>query len=223
MCWIMSLALVLFTRARIITGQRILLFCGGTGSRWAHGTSLLELPRPYCDPVRDLLAHPVVVKYLNVMCGAGFRLDHGPQFNNAVKGTAGLVLHGAGEPHREYVAYHHQNGEMYCGGVTVTWNLTDCPAGKGDLLRCRVLISRNFGCRLAFATAMRIWVRLPIRGFEPGMCCFLWMGRKLTVRIRGKMTTTGGLFFLSTLPALLRDRVRRMRFVNLRYFGIGIL
>lgn len=106
-------------------------FLRGTGSRWAHGTSLLELPGPYCDPVRNLLAHPVVVKYLNVMCGKGFRLDHGPQFNNAVKGTAGLVMHGAGEPHREYVAYHHQNGEMYCGGVTVTWNLTDCPAGKG--------------------------------------------------------------------------------------------
>ena len=65
------------------------------------------------------------------MCGAGFRLDHGPQFNNAVRGTAGLTLHGAGEPHREYVAYHHQNGEMHCGGVTVTWNLTDCPEGKG--------------------------------------------------------------------------------------------
>ncbi len=106
-------------------------FLRGAGSRWAHGTNLLELPKPHCEPIRNLLAHPVVVQYLNVMCGAGFRLDHGPQFNNAVKGTAGLTLHGAGEPHRDFVAYHHQNGEMYCGGVTVTWNLTDCPEDKG--------------------------------------------------------------------------------------------
>jgi len=106
-------------------------FLQGKGPRWAHGTNLLDLPRPHCEPIRNLLAHPVVVKYLNVMCGKAFRLDHGPQFNNAVKGTTGLTLHGAGDPHREYVAYHHQNGMTYCGGVTVTWNLTDCPAGKG--------------------------------------------------------------------------------------------
>lgn len=106
-------------------------FLKGAGSRWAHGTNLLNLPKPHCEPVRQLLAHPQVVARLNVMCGKGFRLDHGPQFNNAIKGTAGLTLHGAGDPHRDYVAYHHQNGNTYCGGVTVTWNLTDCPENKG--------------------------------------------------------------------------------------------
>ena len=29
------------------------------------------------------------------------------------------------------VAYHHQNGTMYCGGVTVTWQLADVRAGDG--------------------------------------------------------------------------------------------
>lgn len=106
-------------------------FLKGTGARWYRGQSLLNLPNPHCAPFRNLLAHPVVVSRLNWMCGAGFRLDHGPQFNNATKGTEGLRMHGAGEPHREFVAYHHQNGESYCGGVTVTWNLTDCPAGGG--------------------------------------------------------------------------------------------
>ncbi len=106
-------------------------FLRGAGPRWAHGTNLLNLPKPHCEPVRQLLAHPQIVSRLNVMCGKGFRLDHGPQFNNAVKGTAGLTLHGAGDPHRDYVAYHHQNGATYCGGVTVTWNLTDCPKNKG--------------------------------------------------------------------------------------------
>ncbi len=106
-------------------------FLQGTGARWYHGENLLVLPKPHCDPFRGLLAHPAVVSRLNWMCGPGFRLDHGPQFNNAIKGTEGLRLHGAGEPHREFVAYHHQKGESYCGGVTVTWNLTDCPAGGG--------------------------------------------------------------------------------------------
>jgi ectoine hydroxylase-related dioxygenase (phytanoyl-CoA dioxygenase family) len=106
-------------------------FLKGTGARWYLGENLLNLPKPHCESFRNLLAHPVVVSRLNWMCGPGFRLDHGPQFNNAVKGTEGLVMHGAGEPHREYVAYHHQDGESYCGGVTVTWNLNDCPAGGG--------------------------------------------------------------------------------------------
>ena len=106
-------------------------FLRGTGARWAHGANLLNLEKPYCDPVRKLLTHPQVVSRLNVMCGKGFRLDHGPQFNNAVKGAAGLTLHGAGHPHRPYVAYHHQSGKPYCAGVTVTWNLTDCPEGGG--------------------------------------------------------------------------------------------
>ena len=106
-------------------------FLKGTGARWYHGDNLLNLPKPYCDPVRYMLAHPQIISRLKVMCGRGFRLDHGPQFNNAVKGTVGLTLHGSGEPHRPFVAYHHQDGETYCGGVTVTWNLTDCPAGGG--------------------------------------------------------------------------------------------
>ncbi len=106
-------------------------FLKGTGPRWYSGQNLLNLQKPHCEPFRNLLVHPAVVMRLNWMCGPGFRLDHGPQFNNAVKGTEGLRMHGSGEPHREYVAYHHQDGEGYCGGVTVTWNLTDCPAGGG--------------------------------------------------------------------------------------------
>lgn len=103
----------------------------GSPARWYGGENLLNLPKPHCEPFRTLLAHPQVVSRLNVMCGSGFRLDHGPQFNNALPGAEGLTLHGAGEPHSEWVAYHHQNGKPYCGGVTVTWNLTDCPEGQG--------------------------------------------------------------------------------------------
>ncbi len=113
------------------SGARDSTFLKGANNRWMQDLNLFDLPGSYSNPIRQLLAHPQVVHRLKTMCGSGFRLDHGPQFNNAVKGSQGLILHGAGAPHGEHVAYHHQAGEMYCGGVTVTWNLNDCPAGGG--------------------------------------------------------------------------------------------
>ena len=101
----------------------------GTGRPMLPG--VLEFPKPDCDPFRDMLAHPVLVKYLNVMCGKGFRLDHGPMFIVSNKGTAGHTMHGNGEPHRPHVAYHHQNGMPWVGGVTVAWQLHDCKEGMG--------------------------------------------------------------------------------------------
>ena len=92
---------------------------------------LLTLEKPHCDPFREMLAHPQVVARLNAMCGPGFRFDHGPHFIGGVKGTEGLVMHGAGEPHRPYVGYHHQGGEFHCQGVTVSWFLADARAGDG--------------------------------------------------------------------------------------------
>ena len=111
-------------------GSRNSTFLQGGKTRWSFA-NLLDLPGDYASPIRPLLVQPEVVVRLRTMCGPGFRLDHGPQFQNARKGAEGLTLHGAGAPHRDFVAYHNQAGEMYCGGVTVTWNLTYCPAGWG--------------------------------------------------------------------------------------------
>jgi len=91
---------------------------------------MLVWPAPHRQPFRELLVHPIVISRLNEMCGRGFRLEHGPHYVGGVRGTAGLTMHGAGEPHRGYVAYHHQNGNSYCAGVTVSWSLSD--AGPGD-------------------------------------------------------------------------------------------
>ena len=102
---------------------------GGTGRPTLEG--LLQLENPYCDPFRSMLAHPAVVMRLNEMSGPGFRLDHGPLLIVGMKGTEGLTMHGSGEPFKPYVAYHHQNGRTYCGGVTVTWQLADVYAGDG--------------------------------------------------------------------------------------------
>ena len=103
----------------------------GTGRLGLRGINVLQFEKPYCEPFRKMLAHPQVVSRLNVMCGIGFRLDHGPQFIGAVKGTQGGTQHGSGDPHKPGVGYKHQNGNLHVGGVTVTWNLTDANPGKG--------------------------------------------------------------------------------------------
>ena len=91
----------------------------------------LWMKRPYCEPFRRMIAHPAIISRLKVMCGTGFRLDHGPQFIGGLNGTKGGMLHGAGEPHRPVVGYHHQNGETWVGGVTVTYQLGQSDDGDG--------------------------------------------------------------------------------------------
>ncbi len=110
------------------TARESVVFAG-TGRPMLPG--VLEFPKPDCEPFREMLAHPVLVKYLNVMCDKGFRLDHGPMFIVSNKGTAGHTMHGNGDPHRPHVAYHHQNGKTWVGGVTVAWQLHDCKEGMG--------------------------------------------------------------------------------------------
>lgn len=94
----------------------------------------LEMPQPHSDPFRKMLVHPQIVSRLNEMCGRGFRLDHGPELIGHIKGVEGLRLHGSGERHKPYVAYHNQNGKMHCGGVTVSWQLADVNKGDGGFV-----------------------------------------------------------------------------------------
>jgi hypothetical protein len=94
-------------------------------------TGMLAWEKPWCEPFRKLLVHPQIVGRLNEMSGQGFRLDHGPLLIGAEAGTEGHLLHGAGEPWAHVVAYHHQNGRMYCAGVTVAWQLADVNPGDG--------------------------------------------------------------------------------------------
>jgi len=91
---------------------------------------LLQMAEPHCQPFRTMISHPRVLSDLREMCGKGFRLDHGPQFIGGLAGNPNHTLHGSGNPHKPYVAYRHQNGEPYVGGVTVTYALAD--SGEED-------------------------------------------------------------------------------------------
>jgi ectoine hydroxylase-related dioxygenase (phytanoyl-CoA dioxygenase family) len=123
-------------RERIKPREREKSLAGGSTALEARSgrlelTGMLAWERPWCEPFRKLLVHPQIVGRLNEMSGKGFRLDHGPLLIGAEEGTEGHTLHGAGEPWSHVVAYHHQNGRMYCAGVTVAWQLADVNAGDG--------------------------------------------------------------------------------------------
>ena len=107
---------------------------------------MVEWETPYCEPFRRMLAPPQIVPYLNEMMGKGFRLDQGPSLIGMREGTEGHHLHGAGEPYGPAVAYHHQNGQMFCGGVTVSWQLRDVNAGDGGFAIVPGSHKANYRC-----------------------------------------------------------------------------
>ena len=106
------------------------------GSKALAGTgrpllsNLLQLPEPYCNPFRRMVAHPVVEHRLNWMGASGGRLADATAFCS-VKGGSGHSLHDANEPLNPGRGYVYQNGRSYCEAVTVTWQLRDVPAGMG--------------------------------------------------------------------------------------------
>ena len=59
-------------------------------------SGMLTWEHPWCQPFRDLLAHPKLIPYLNTLLGRGWKLDHEPDILTATAGTEGLVLHGDG-------------------------------------------------------------------------------------------------------------------------------
>jgi ectoine hydroxylase-related dioxygenase (phytanoyl-CoA dioxygenase family) len=119
---------------KIVVGEEL-----ARGSKIMQGTGrptlggLLQLPEPYCNPFREMIAHAAVIHRLNWMIGSGYRTG-GPTAFCSVEGSTGHSLHDANEPLSPYRSYVFQNGRSYTSGgpaVTVTWQLRDVPAGLG--------------------------------------------------------------------------------------------
>ncbi len=91
---------------------------------------MLTWPQPYCQPFRDLLAHPRIVPPLQELLGDGFRLDH--VYGIVMrKGAEGHKLHGGGTADNLTSFFQFHNGKMRCGLTVVSWVLTDCGPGDG--------------------------------------------------------------------------------------------
>lgn len=87
--------------------------------------------QPWCQPFRDLIAHPGLVPRLNSLLGRGWRMDMEPHVFHSVKGTRGQLLHG-GYPHFQSGHYYHcANGLIRNGMVVVEFLLTDQNSGEG--------------------------------------------------------------------------------------------
>ena len=116
---------------RIVVGEEL-----ARGSKSMAGTGrpllggLTELPKPYCEPFRKMIAPPAVVRRLTWMKGSGFRTGGGTAFC-AVKGTSGHSLHDGNEPLSPSRGYVFKNGRSYAETVTVTWQLRDVTAKDG--------------------------------------------------------------------------------------------
>ena len=62
-----------------------------------HISGMLTWEHPWCQPFRDLLAHPKLIPYLNTLLGRGWKLDHSPDILTSTAGAEGLALHGDGQ------------------------------------------------------------------------------------------------------------------------------
>jgi Phytanoyl-CoA dioxygenase (PhyH) len=119
---------------RIVVGREL---SGGSKTQAGTGrpllSGLLELPEPYCEPFRKMIAHPAIVHRLTWMGGSGFRASGlgGATLFCAVQGTSGQSLHDGNEPMSPSRGYSFKNGRSYCETVTVAWQLRDVEPNQG--------------------------------------------------------------------------------------------
>jgi ectoine hydroxylase-related dioxygenase (phytanoyl-CoA dioxygenase family) len=120
-------------RIRIREGDALL--SGGSSElkgRQGRGdlNGMLTWPQPWCQPFRDLLAHPSIVPPLVEILRDGFRVDH--IYGIVMEtGAEGHVQHGGGTVDDLSHFYQFHNGRMRCGLTVVGWNLTDANPGDG--------------------------------------------------------------------------------------------
>ena len=122
---------------------------GGMDGLYGKGgaNDMLTWPRPWCQPFRDLLAHPKLIPYLNTIFGRGWRLDHLPFISFARKGTGGHGLHGATS--RIFDGgqfYHFANGQIRTGLAVFQFQLHDINPGDGGIAVIPGSHKANFKC-----------------------------------------------------------------------------
>ncbi len=108
---------------------------------------MLGWEKPWCEPFRNMLAHPKIVPYLHGILGKGFRMDHNAGLITMRKGAEGHVFHGSSgpgfDPHQYYI---FKDGRMHCGLTVVAWQLADVNPGDGGLCLIPGSHKCNFAC-----------------------------------------------------------------------------
>lgn len=109
-------------------------------------TGMLTWEHPWCEPFRELLAHPKAIPYLNEMHGRGWRLDHEPFLLCGGEGAEGLILHGPGHRFDGAQYYVYKNGVMRCGMVVFQYQLADVIEGQGGFCCIPGSHKANYPC-----------------------------------------------------------------------------
>lgn len=109
-------------------------------------TGMLTWEHPWCDPFRELLAHPKSIPYLNTMLGRGWRMDHEPFMLCGGAGAEGLRLHGPGANFDGSQYYIYKNGVMRCGMIVLQFQLADVIAGEGGFCCIPGSHKANYRC-----------------------------------------------------------------------------
>ena len=97
-------------------------------------SGMLTWDQPWCQPFRDLLAHPPTIPHLDTFFGRGWKMDHSPFTLTGGKGTEGLRIHGSTNVRFDGSQYYtYRNGQMRCGMVVCQYQLADVDEGDGGL------------------------------------------------------------------------------------------
>ena len=91
--------------------------------------NILNWPKPWCQPFRDLLSHPRALRYMLELIGDGFRYGNANGISMTA-GAEGFLFHGGGSPRSSYF-YNFQDGRMWNGLMAVCYQLSDVNPGEG--------------------------------------------------------------------------------------------
>ena len=130
-------------------GDSMALKGENSSTRLGANENLMELPKPFCDPFREMLAHPNTIPHLNTILGEGWRLDHGPGLIAMDKGCSGGTLHG----NFDNAPYFYREGKIFTGLCVIEYLLAD--EGPGDGGVC--VVPGSHKANLACPAKMRKW------------------------------------------------------------------
>ena len=94
---------------------------------------IFELPKPHCDPFREMAVDPAVILRLNWMMGSGFRCRDARAVCS-MPGWKGHRLHSGADPLKPKNTYAIQNGRVYTDSINVAWQLRDVSLSDGGFM-----------------------------------------------------------------------------------------
>ena len=130
-------------------GESVALRGENRSTRLGNSEDLMELPHPWCEPFREMLAHPKTTPHLNTILSEGWRLDHGPGLIAMDKGCSGGMLHG----NFDNAPYFYREGKIFTGLCVIEYLLADEGPGDGGIS----VIAGSHKANLACPAKMLRW------------------------------------------------------------------